>query len=164
MTELSTRPNLRGMLLLLVACTVLIACGKSVAPENASFTTQALIDPNTASEASLKSVPGVNAELAAAIIASRPYASQTALHKVLGTAVTESNQFDLYSNLFVKMGLNSAAAEDIKLIPSTLSPGHLAHEFEEYRPYTSVEQFIKEMSKYVSAEEAAFLARYVILD
>jgi hypothetical protein len=39
----------------------------------------------------------------------------------------------------------------------------MAHEFEEYRPYTSFEQFRKEIGKYVSREEVARLERYVAL-
>jgi hypothetical protein len=66
--------------------------------------------------------------------------------------------------LFVKVGLNTGAEEDYKLIPSTMSPGKLAHEFEEYRPYESMDQFRREMAKYVSEEEVAYLVRYVTLD
>ena len=37
----------------------------------------------------------------------------------------------------------------------------MAHEFEEYRPYTSLEQFRREIGKYVDDEEVARLERYV---
>jgi hypothetical protein len=66
--------------------------------------------------------------------------------------------------MFVKVDLNSGSNADYRLIPTTMSPGRLAHEFEEYRPYTSIEQFNREMSKYVSAEEVAFLSRYVTIN
>ena len=45
-----------------------------------------------------------------------------------------------------------------------MSPGKLAHEFEEYRPYESMDQFSREMSKYVSDGEVAYLTRFVTLD
>ena len=39
----------------------------------------------------------------------------------------------------------------------------MAHEFEEYRPYTSMEQFRKEIGKYVDEKELARLERLVYL-
>lgn len=164
MPDLRFRSVLFARMLLLGAFALLSACGKSIAPENASFSTQPLLDPNTASVEQLQGINGVSAELAEAIINARPIASNSALHAVLGDAVNESNQFDIYSAVAVKVPLNSGVADDIRLIPSTLGQNHFIHEFQEYRPYTSIEQFIKEMNKYVSEEEAQFLARYVILD
>ena len=40
----------------------------------------------------------------------------------------------------------------------------LVHEFEEYRPFTSMEQFRREIGKYVDEDEVARLESYVILD
>ena len=40
----------------------------------------------------------------------------------------------------------------------------MAHEFEEYRPYTSMEQFRREIGKYVDDDEVARLDQYVTLD
>jgi hypothetical protein len=37
----------------------------------------------------------------------------------------------------------------------------MAHEFEEYRPWTSVEQFRREIGKYVDKAEVARLEQYV---
>ena len=45
-----------------------------------------------------------------------------------------------------------------------LVPGmsrRMAHEFEEYRPYTSIEQFRREIGKYVDDDEVARFERYV---
>ena len=39
----------------------------------------------------------------------------------------------------------------------------MAHEFEEYRPYKNMEQFRKEISKYVDKKELARLERLVYL-
>jgi len=47
-----------------------------------------------------------------------------------------------------------------------LIPGlsdRMAHEFEEYRPYTSLEQFRREIGKYVPAAEVARLEQYVFV-
>jgi hypothetical protein len=40
----------------------------------------------------------------------------------------------------------------------------MAHEFEEYRPYSSIEQFRREIGKYVDEAEVARLEQYVTLD
>ena len=40
----------------------------------------------------------------------------------------------------------------------------MVHEFEEYRPYTSIEQFQREIGKYVDEDEVARLERYVYID
>jgi hypothetical protein len=39
----------------------------------------------------------------------------------------------------------------------------MRHEFEEYRPYTGMEQFRREIGKYVDDEEVARLERYVMI-
>ena len=58
--------------------------------------------------------------------------------------------------------LNSASNADIRLIPGV--GGKMAHEFEEYRPYTSMEQFRREIGKYVDEKEVARLEQYVSLE
>ena len=40
----------------------------------------------------------------------------------------------------------------------------MAHEFEEYRPYQNIEQFRREIGKYVDEDEVARLERYVTLN
>jgi radical SAM superfamily enzyme with C-terminal helix-hairpin-helix motif len=123
-----------------------------------------LVDPNTASEAELNAVPGLADTAVAAIMAGRPFATPTALHAAISDGLSEDDQQSIYRALFIKVGLNSGAEEGYKLIPSTMSPRKLAHEFEEYRPYESMDQFRREMAKYVSDEEVAYLSRYVTLD
>ena len=39
----------------------------------------------------------------------------------------------------------------------------MLHEFKEYRPYASMEQFKREIGKYVDDSELARLSRYVTL-
>jgi DNA uptake protein ComE-like DNA-binding protein len=58
--------------------------------------------------------------------------------------------------------LNRASREAFLTIPGLSE--RMAHEFEEYRPYTSLEQFRREIGKYVDAKEVARLERYVTLD
>ena len=40
----------------------------------------------------------------------------------------------------------------------------MAREFDEYRPYTDMDQFRREIGKYVDEDEVARYEQYVILD
>ena len=132
--------------------------------ESSAFPTAALIDPNTARKEVLAAVPGMTEAAVSAIVNGRPFATPTEMDNAIGAALDDDARKSVYARVFIKVGLNSGAEDDYKLIPSTMSPGKLAHEFEEYRPFESMDQFSREMSKYVSDEEVAYLARFVTLD
>ena len=85
------------------------------------------------------------------------------LHAAIGEGLSQDDQLSIYGVLFIKMGLNTGAEEDYKLIPSTMSPRKLVHEFEEYRPYVVLAQFQREMGKYVDDAEVARLSGYVFV-
>jgi hypothetical protein len=57
--------------------------------------------------------------------------------------------------------LSDITDEDILSIPGTGE--RTLREFKEYRPYTSIEQFRREIGKYVDQKEVARLERYVTL-
>ncbi|HEY9183347.1 MAG TPA: hypothetical protein VIQ99_09115 [Gammaproteobacteria bacterium] len=120
-----------------------------------------VLDASSAKEAELTTVPHVDAALAAKIVASRPFADAVALDKLLGASLSAGQRQELYGRLFVTINLNNATREEILLIPGVTD--RLAHEFEEYRPYTSLEQFRREIGKYVSAAEVARLEQYVFV-
>jgi DNA uptake protein ComE-like DNA-binding protein len=118
-------------------------------------------DANSAKEAELVTVPHVDAALAAKIVASRPFADAVELDKLLGASLSAGQRQELYGRLFVTINLNTASREAIRLIPGVTD--RLAHEFEEYRPYTSLEQFRREIGKYVSTAEVARFEQYVFV-
>jgi hypothetical protein len=150
---------------LLVALVMLsFGCDRKVETALMNFPSAPLIDPNTAAEAELETVPGLSSANVSAIIANRPHATPSALHAVISDGLSEDDQHSIYHAMFIQVGLNGGAEADFKLIPSSMSPRKLAHEFEEYRPYESMDQFRREMAKYVSDEEVAYLTRYVTLD
>lgn len=126
----------------------------------AAESTTPIIDPNTADEATLASVSGLSAENVQKIIAGRPFASASALHAVIGEGMSAADQKSIYSAMYIKIELNTAAKEDIVLIPSSMPARKLAHEVDEYRPYKTLDQWKREMKKYVSDEEVENLARY----
>lgn len=129
-----------------------------------SFTKAPLMDPNTAEMMALASLPQLSEAEAQKLVDARPFETPSDMHAVLSDSKSEAELKALYSVLFVKVGLNSGADADYRLIPSTLSARKLAHEFEEYRPYSTMDDFKREMAKYVSAAEVEFLSRYVTLD
>ncbi|MEY4965437.1 MAG: Photosystem 12 kDa extrinsic protein [Pseudomonadota bacterium] len=118
----------------------------------------ALLNPNTATEAQLGSMPHFNAPLAQAVIAKRPFAAPTDLDKVLAGSLNETQRQQLYTRLFVPLNLNTATADDIMLIPGMSR--RMMGEFREYRPYRSIGQFRHEIGKYVNKDEVARLERY----
>ena len=120
------------------------------------------MDPNAASETELSSIPGVTPQIASAITAGRPYTNNVALEKVLsGTALTEQQRDSVYSRLWTPIDLNTATDDEILLIPGVGS--RMLREFKEYRPYTSMDQFRREIGKYVDDAELARLERFVAI-
>lgn len=120
----------------------------------------AFLDPNTASREELLTVPGFTPELADAVVAGRPYADMRAVNAKL-TGLSEQQRDAVYTRLWKPLDLNTATAEEIELIPRV--SGRMRHEFEEYRPYRGIEQFRREMGKYVDEAEVARLERYVTI-
>jgi DNA uptake protein ComE-like DNA-binding protein len=123
-------------------------------------TSMGLLDANSATEAELRAA-NVDAALAAKVIAGRPLASATALDQLLSPTLGEPQRKELYGRVFVTINLNTASRAEILLIPGMTE--RMAHEFEEYRPYTSLEQFRREIGKYVDQNEVARLEQYVFV-
>ena len=121
---------------------------------------QGVLNANSASEADIAAVS--SAETAAAIVAARPFDTVGDLHALLSQSMSPEEIETLYASLFVPIRLNSASEDDILLIPGVGKK--MAHEFEEYRPYSSMEQFRREIGKYVDEDEVARLEMYVSLD
>jgi DNA uptake protein ComE-like DNA-binding protein len=123
---------------------------------------EGLLDANTATLEEMTALPHMDEVLAQSVIDNRPYISIGILDELLSADLSEEELEALYGHLFVPVNLNTAAESDILLIPGV--GNKMAHEFEEYRPYSSIEQFRREMGKYVDQEEVARLAMYVTLD
>jgi len=64
--------------------------------------------------------------------------------------------------VFIPLNLNAASEAELMTIPGMTS--RMAHEFEEYRPYVSYDQFRREIGKYVDDKELSRLESYVTLD
>jgi DNA uptake protein ComE-like DNA-binding protein len=121
----------------------------------------AFLDPNTATPEQLAAAPGMDEARVAGLVAGRPYANMTAVDAKIGTGLTEEQKDALYARVWMPLDLNSASEEEILLIPGV--GDRMAHEFEEYRPYDSIERFRREIGKYVDAAEVARLEKYVTI-
>lgn len=61
-----------------------------------------------------------------------------------------------------KLNLNTATGAEFQAAIPNLG-NRMVHEFEEYRPYRSIQQFRKEIGKYVSADQVAEYEKYVFV-
>ena len=117
------------------------------------------IDLNDVSEEEILLIPGVGNRMLHEFEEYRPYMHLTQFHREIGKYVDDAELDRLAQYVYVRIDLNSASEEDILSIPG-VGP-RMAHEFEEYRPYTDLSQFRREIGKYVDQDEVERLARYV---
>ncbi len=127
------------------------------AAEVESSETTAVLNANLATEAELNGI-SLPSEMVAQILEKRPFLSMNALDALMAG---EENKEELYKKIFVPFNLNTTAEADFKMIPGV--GDRMAHEFEEYRPYTSIQQFRREIGKYVDDEEVARYENYVFV-
>jgi DNA uptake protein ComE-like DNA-binding protein len=116
----------------------------------------------TASREEILLIPGVGPRMAREFEEYRPYTGGLAeFRREIGKYVDTTEVGRLEQYVFVPIDLNTASDEDILSIPG-VGP-RMLREFKEYRPYRSMEQFRREIGKYVSAKELARLERYVTI-
>jgi DNA uptake protein ComE-like DNA-binding protein len=60
-----------------------------------------------------------------------------------------------------KLNLNTATRDELLAVPG--SGPRMAREFDEYRPYTSILQFRREIGKYVTREQVAAYEQYLFV-
>jgi hypothetical protein len=77
------------------------------------------------------------------------------------SSLSKADRAELYTKLFVPINLNTATDEEILLIP--MVGNRMLKEFKEYRPYTALAQFHREIGKYVDNTELARLEQYVFV-
>jgi DNA uptake protein ComE-like DNA-binding protein len=119
-----------------------------------------IVDANLVTEADLAKLPHMNAALAKAVVAKRPFKTVKDLDAAL-SSLKKEERTELYAKLFVPINLNTATDEEILLIPGVGT--RMLREFKEYRPYTALAQFHREIGKYVDNTELARLEQYVFV-
>ena len=120
------------------------------------------VNLNTATREELLLIPGLGKRMAHEFEEYRPYKSFAQFRKEIGKYVDEKEVARLEQYVFIPINLNAASDEDILSIPGLGK--RMLHEFKEYRPYKSIEQFRKEIGKYVDKKELARLERYVAVN
>ena len=120
------------------------------------------INLNTASDEEIMLIPGLGQRMLREFKEYRPYRTITQFRKEIGKYVDQKEVARLEQYVFVPINLNTASDEDILTIPGMGK--RMLREFKEYRPYTNIEQFRKEIGKYVDKKEVARLERYVTLN
>ena len=119
------------------------------------------IDLNTASQAEILLVPGVGQRMAHQFEEYRPYAAMAQFRREIGKYVDVDEVARFEQFVFVPIDLNTASDEAILAIPGMGE--RMLHEFKEYRPYTDIAQFRREIGKYVDGDEVARFERYVTI-
>ena len=117
------------------------------------------INLNTASEEEILLVPGVGKRMAHEFEEYRPYKAIAQWRREMGKYVDDAEVARMEKYVFVPIDLNTATREEILAVPGV--GRRMAREFLEYRPYVSMEQFRREIGKYVDDGEVARLERYV---
>ncbi|WP_445664018.1 hypothetical protein [Fodinibius sp. AD559] len=70
-----------------------------------------------------------------------------------------ATQTDTASTPKTKLNINTEGEKAFKTIPNV--GDKMVHEFEEYRPYISIQQFRKEIGKYVDEKQVAAYEQYI---
>ena len=120
------------------------------------------INLNDATDAEIRLIPGVGARMAHEFEEYRPYVALAQFRREIGKYVDDNELGRLEQYVFVPLDLNSASSEQLGTIPG-IGP-RMIHEFEEYRPYVAINQFRREIGKYVDDDEVARFERYVVIE
>jgi len=87
--------------------------------------------------------------------------SDTAVAPSATASTTPAASSTASSTAIVPININTATDAEILRIPG-VGP-RMLREFKEYRPYTSIEQFRREIGKYVDKAEVARLEQYIVI-
>jgi DNA uptake protein ComE-like DNA-binding protein len=117
---------------------------------------------NTAPAEEILLIPNLGKRMVHEFEEYRPYKAMAQFRREIGKYVDDKEVARLEQYVFVPINLNTASDADILTIPGVGQ--RLLHEFKEYRPYKSIEQFRREIGKYVDKTEVARLERYVTVE
>jgi DNA uptake protein ComE-like DNA-binding protein len=120
------------------------------------------INLNTASDAEILLIPGLGNRMLHEFQEYRPYRAMAQFRREIGKYVDDKEVARLEQYVFVPIDLNTATDADILSIPGLGQ--RMLREFKEYRPYKAMQQFRREIGKYVDDKEVARLERYVTIN
>jgi DNA uptake protein ComE-like DNA-binding protein len=117
---------------------------------------------NTATREQILLIPNTGPRMAHEFEEYQPYKTLSQFHREIDKYVDDKELARLEQYVFVPIDLNTASDADILTIPGV--GNRMLHEFKEYRPYKAIEQFRREIGKYVDKREVARLERYVTIN
>jgi DNA uptake protein ComE-like DNA-binding protein len=117
---------------------------------------------NTATREQILLIPNAGPRMVREFQEYRPYKALAQFHREIGKYVDDTELARLEQYVFVPINLNTASDADIQTIPGI--GARMLREFKEYRPYKMMEQFRREIGKYVDDKEVARLERYVAIN
>ena len=120
------------------------------------------INLNTASDTEILLIPGLGKRMLGEFKEYRPYRGLTQFRREIRKYVDDKELDRLEQYVYVPINLNTASDADILSIPGMGQ--RMLGEFKEYRPYKAIQQFRREIGKYVDEKEVARLERYVTLN
>jgi DNA uptake protein ComE-like DNA-binding protein len=139
--------------------------GQTLSPEQRAAVYGRLfvhLNLNTATREQILLIPNAGARMVREFHEYRPYKALAQFHREIGKYVDDTELARLEQYVFVPINLNAASDADIQTIPGV--GARMLREFKEYRPYKAIEQFRREIGKYVDDKEVARLERYVTLN
>jgi DNA uptake protein ComE-like DNA-binding protein len=119
------------------------------------------INLNTATNPEILLIPNLGNRMLGEFLEYRPYIALAQFRREIAKYVNAQELARLEQYVFVPIDLNTASDADILTIPGL--GNRMLREFKEYRPYTNIEQFRREIGKYVNAQEVARFERYVTI-
>jgi DNA uptake protein ComE-like DNA-binding protein len=125
------------------------------------------VDVNRGSDAEFLLIPGVDANKLAAIKAGRPWKSFDQFEAIFGKSTSAAEAARVEQYLFIPIELNTWTDPIMDSFASIgVGTRQWKREFAEYRPWTSMAQFEREISKYLRSrpQELKRLERYVIIN
>jgi len=120
------------------------------------------INLNSASDEEIQLIPALGPRMLREFKEYRPYRALAQFRREIAKYVDETELNRLEQYVFVPINLNTASDADILSIPGLGQ--RMLNEFKEYRPYRAIQQFRREIGKYVDAKEVARLERYVTVN
>jgi DNA uptake protein ComE-like DNA-binding protein len=87
--------------------------------------------------------------------------TDTATAAVTTASTTTTTTADTSAAAIVPININTATDAEILRIPGVGQ--RMLREFKEYRPWTSIAQFRREIGKYVDKAEVARLEKYIVI-
>lgn len=139
--------------------------GQTLSPEQRTAVYGRLfvhLNLNTATREQILLIPNAGPRMVREFQEYRPYKSLAVFHREIDKYVDDTELARLEQYVFVPLDLNTASDADIQTIPGI--GARMLREFKEYRPYKAMEQFRREIGKYVDEKEVARMERYVTIN